>query len=548
MFRPATPSSIIRGVVRDGGGTPESGVLVELLRPNHQVIAETATDSRGRYALDHIRPGKYDLRASSAMFLPTVREGLSVSATSRVVVDFTLNTLYEAFRWLPAEPRAANEPSDDWTWTLRLAANRPILRMFGNGPLVEVTDSNGTLTTKGRVELRGGGRSFGEGGLAQEVDLSRDLTGSQGLLLRAALTDPLAQASPAMQMVAGYEHRPSLGNSFRTVAILEDHPEIVDGAGQRGLSAFALRNAETIGIMPGIEAEVGDQLLGLRAMSTTIGNFPFARLTVQSGQTTFSYAVATSPDAQRSNLVDQQTHLSALASEVNGRLTIEHGLHQQFTVTRSDQDGRQQVSVSVYHDQVQNPVLRGEGMLANSDLNSGQVLFDPGTRILQAAARSFQSTGVVATVKSSTAGNLGLTLNVATGEALAAASQMANETAMSLAEQMQQISPQMAEMIAVAASGTIVPTGTAWRTSYRWQSGDTLTRVAPFAISLPDAYLSVFVRQPLHSRMLPNGFEVLAEVRNLLAQGYRPFLSSDGSHLYFAQVSRSIAGGISFSF
>jgi Fe-S cluster biogenesis protein NfuA len=42
--------------------------------------------------------------------------------------------------------------------------------------------------------------------------------------------------------------------------------------------------------------------------------------------------------------------------------------------------------------------------------------------------------------------------------------------------------------------------------------------------------------------------EAMVAVRNLLAEGYRPFLSSDGTTLYFAQVSRSIEGGVSFTF
>jgi hypothetical protein len=48
--------------------------------------------------------------------------------------------------------------------------------------------------------------------------------------------------------------------------------------------------------------------------------------------------------------------------------------------------------------------------------------------------------------------------------------------------------------------------------------------------------------------MLPNGVQAMVAVRNLLAEGYRPFLSTDGTTLYFAQVSRSIEGGLSFTF
>jgi len=113
---------------------------------------------------------------------------------------------------------------------------------------------------------------------------------------------------------------------------------------------------------------------------------------------------------------------------------------------------------------------------------------------------------------------------------------------------LEQMHPEAAEMVAISAAGRVDRTGTAWRAAYRWQTAGTLTPVAPFATALPDAYLSLYLRQPIHCRMLPNGMEALVDVRNLLAEGYRPFLSSDGSQLYFAQLSRSIEGGLSFSF
>ena len=37
-------------------------------------------------------------------------------------------------------------------------------------------------------------------------------------------------------------------------------------------------------------------------------------------------------------------------------------------------------------------------------------------------------------------------------------------------------------------------------------------------------------------------------MRNLLAQGYRPYLLSDGSVLIFAQDQRGISGGLAFTF
>jgi hypothetical protein len=44
------------------------------------------------------------------------------------------------------------------------------------------------------------------------------------------------------------------------------------------------------------------------------------------------------------------------------------------------------------------------------------------------------------------------------------------------------------------------------------------------------------------------GVEARVDLRNLLAEGYQPFLTSDGSHLYFAQAQRCVQGGLAFTF
>jgi hypothetical protein len=49
-------------------------------------------------------------------------------------------------------------------------------------------------------------------------------------------------------------------------------------------------------------------------------------------------------------------------------------------------------------------------------------------------------------------------------------------------------------------------------------------------------------------RIFPGGTQAVVDMRNLLAQGYCPFVTPDGSTLFFAQADRSIAGGIAFTF
>jgi hypothetical protein len=104
-------------------------------------------------------------------------------------------------------------------------------------------------------------------------------------------------------------------------------------------------------------------------------------------------------------------------------------------------------------------------------------------------------------------------------------------------------------MYSAAFGGKLQHAGTEWQASYRWQQPGSLTAVDPFNKNLPNPYLSFYLRQPIHCRyVLPNGMEALVDVRNLLAEGYRPFVTDDGSVLYFAQASRAVEGGLSFTF
>jgi hypothetical protein len=113
----------------------------------------------------------------------------------------------------------------------------------------------------------------------------------------------------------------------------------------------------------------------------------------------------------------------------------------------------------------------------------------------------------------------------------------------------QSIAQRRTQAVTASVDGKLIRTGTGWRASYRWQPVNTITPVAMYNSYGQGAYLNILVRQPIHcGHLLPNGTEALVDVRNLLAQGYRPFLTTDGSTLYFAQDARSIQGGLSFSF
>ena len=56
--------------MRDSRGIPQAGAEVELLRPDFSVVSEVFTDDRGRYRMDAVLPGIYEVKASDAYSCP----------------------------------------------------------------------------------------------------------------------------------------------------------------------------------------------------------------------------------------------------------------------------------------------------------------------------------------------------------------------------------------------------------------------------------------------------------------------------------------------
>ena len=178
--RGATPGSV-SGIVRDSAGVPQIGAVVQLLRPDLSIVAAVYTNDRGQFLISSVLPGDYSLKAICTSFLPSLRENVRVRRST--VVNLTLNTLFEVMQWLPAQPRAANAQQDDWAWTLRSAANRPLLRWLEDGPLVVVSEGSGARPRlKARLMATGRAGTFGESGERITASVENTPSNSRELL------------------------------------------------------------------------------------------------------------------------------------------------------------------------------------------------------------------------------------------------------------------------------------------------------------------------------------------------------------------------------
>jgi len=543
----AAPGSV-SGVVRDSAGIPQIGAVVELLRPDLTVIATVYTNSSGRFTIPSVFPGRYSVKAMGASFLPAMRENVRIRANT--VVNLTLNTLYEVMRWLPAEPRGANSRNDDWAWTLRSAANRPLLRWLEDGPLVVVSDGTGTAPRlKARLVATGQAGTFGESGERYSAAVEATPSSSRELLARVDF-DPGTDG--AIESMLGFRQDLGFAGSVQSVAAVALHPEIA-GSGGEELEEAAVRTWETVNLGDELEAEVGaSQVLARFARNspnTVAAMLPFATVGWRDGNSAVSYRMTTlAPGPQGADESQPGGWLPRLASN-GGELTLERGLHQEIGWERRTEVSG--LAVMVYADRVGNPVLEAMGSDAGAEEAIAQgALVDRASGLLRVAGPDFSTTGMLATFERRLPGGNHVRLSYANGDALVMSAAPASAPrAISTAQLIAVAHPRRAQTYSLSLSGTLDGSGTQWRASYRWQPDDTVTPVAAFARDAAEPYMNLHVRQPIRfHRDGSGGLEALLDLTNLLAEGYRPYLLNDGSLLVFAQDQRAFRAGLAFTF
>jgi hypothetical protein len=538
----------VSGMVRDSAGVPQMGAEVELLGADLSVVASVYTNNKGQFLIASVVPGSYSLKAMGAYFLPSLRENVRVRKAT--IVNLTLNTLYEAMQWLPAKPRTGNSQADDWAWTLKSAANRPLLRWLEDGPLVVVSDSEGnTPKLKARLMATGQAGTFGESGQRFSNTVEVTPSNSRELLARV---DFSPDTDEGMESMLGFRQDLGFAGSVQSVAAIAIHPDEYDGAGEQGMDEAAINSSETMHFGDEFEldagsAEVVGHFAGDRQANVTAA-LPYASAEWRNGASTVQYRMATMvPDPESNDETEASAWLPAVAMR-DGDLVMERGLHQEIGYERqTDTSG---LAVMVYSDNIDNPVLeamsRAAGRSASDSGAPSAALIDPGSGLVRAAAPGFSTTGMSASFERQIAGGNRVAVSYSSGSALV---MPALPNPATISQMMAGTRAHRAQAYTLSFSGILDGTHTRWRASYRWQPGNTVTEVAPFAINSSEPYLNIHIRQPIHlTRDGSGGFEALLDVRNLLAQGYRPYILSDGSLLIFTQGQRSVRGGLAFTF
>jgi hypothetical protein len=538
----AEQSGAISGYVRSAAGTPQMGAVVQILGAAHRSLT-VFTDDAGFYTAAGLLPGLYTLKVTAPSFLPGMREGVGLNAGASISVNVTLNTLLDVMELGPIRQVPDN---DDWKWTLRSVANRPILRVF----------SDPTLPAEKQSHQLSGTLSFVAGSAADGYGSGSDI--STGFTLersvfsdgRLAFSGNVGYGSglPAAVLHTSYSHQlqngsqPYMGLTVRRFAATD--PSLHYAA----LQALSLSAGDRFALGDILEVKLGSELQAIQFLGHVTAFRPNALADYHaSPNTVVEYAFTTSRpdtlrDAKGSDTAPADfTECDPRVSLLGYAPQIERARHQE--VSLSHRAGKTNVQLAVYEDHVDNPALTGAGPVTAA---GGFLLPDVASGTFSYDGKNLDTNGLRVVLQRKFSSDLTASVDYAFGGVLDL-----SRPDVPLQQAQSYMTTPRRHTIAAKVTGAVPHTRTRWIASYRWVSGTAITPVDMFneAPGQSDPYLNVFVRQPIPSvGFLTGHMEAIVDVRNLLAQGYIPVLGQDGQTVYLVQAARSVRAGVAFTF
>jgi hypothetical protein len=566
---PGAASGAISGYVRDGSGAPQMGAAVEILGSAAEAL-RVFTDDHGFYSVASLLPGTYSLKVSAPSFLPSLREKIGVHAGAKMMVNVTLTTLSEAIQLVPLRGPVED---DDWKWTLRSVANRPILRVLEDGTTVvaQSGESAADHNLKGTVTLLAGspGQGFGSpSDMTAGFAVQRSLLSSGVLRLNGNVGyDSDGPGVPSAVLRTTYTNRFNgvFEPSLAITALRLNSPD-QNAMPDASLQALSVRSSDRVVFGDKVEMKLGSELQTIQFMGRVNAFKPFGSADFHlTPNTVFEYQYASAvPNTgleDRLGVGDRSgedssggdgfesasTDLSETAprmSITNFSPAVEKAHHQEISL--SQRVGKNSMQVALYADSVSDPVLTGVGAMAPGEMmvESGEILPDIYSGTFSYQGNNFTTRGVRVVLQRKLLSDLTATLDYSYGGVLDL-----SRPDVQLQDAREWIHAEQRQAVAAKLSGRVPKTKTRWIASYRY-AGRSLTPVDEFNTSpgQADPYLDFCFRQPIPASFLAGHMEVLMDLRNLLAQGYVPVMGRDGRTLYLVQSARSARGGVAFSF
>jgi hypothetical protein len=558
----------ISGKVTDARGVPQMGALVVVLAADGHVLHKLYTNEIGAFAEEHLLPGVYSLRVSLASFLPAARDAIGVKAGSKAFISINLASLTDTLSGLIG--KAPHQDSDnDWKWIVRASGGlRPVLRLMpGQDPSSSssASQSDARDDYRGRVEMAAGGsgsQGFGaDADFSTRFSLAQTLFSDTTLLLGGNLGFGVDSLNPASSF-RGVVHRDrpdGSSNEFSVTVrqiLLPGGFISVPGRGDTFMATSADFEHTTL-LTQRVSLIYGSSYDSLQFLGHVSSLNPHGKVVARISPTSLlQVSYNQGPERQRRSgddpLQDVSDQLTVFpqVSLRSGSAAVERDRRVEASY-RVSLNPKSVLEASAYHDQISDFSIGvtgqpGQFKAAESD---GDLLPDvfSNTATLNGGYR--QLTGARLALRRQLGDRVQATASYSIAQ-LPVPGQRTN-LANDLSNFSDSLHNDRRQSLAVKLGTELPRTGTKIEASYKWIDGMAILPRDPYSDSIgqTDANFNIVIRQPL-PQLTPfmGHVEALAEIRNLLSQGYIPLATADGQHVILLQNVRSFRGGFSVNF
>jgi hypothetical protein len=567
----------IQGQVRNGAGVGQMGAAVFLMNRYERVVQRVLTSPDGHFRFDALTPDNYSVRVSLSTFVPAMRSNIPVRAGVESFLNIQLATLFSSIELVYSNPSQTGVLSDDWKWVLRSStATRPVLRFTPNDPWLNggstpSKSSSPFTATSGLVRVSAGDQGISSS-LGSEADLgtafalATSLFGSNVVKFSGNFGYAPGTNTPTTGFRTSYSRHndsvssPNVELTVRQAALRQRAGQGFfsgQGANQATptLRTMSVKVSEKTNITDAMSLEYGAVLESVVFIEHLNLFSPFARLTYDLGhlgliEAGFSSG-APALDLIAHNRDDsQQEALLGLAmfprvSLNRGRARVQR--NETFELGYRRAAGSRTYAASVYQDFIRDAAVTFDS--PNNDFGDGDRLPDLASRSSIFNMGNYKTIGYSGSVTQNFLTNWNATLMAgATGMMSPGVSTLQTNSGSELRQSMRPVRKAWAS---ARLTGQLPASGTRVIASYVWTPDGTLgpTHAYLTQANTPQLGMNFQVRQPLPAVSgMPGRLEMNAELRNLLAQGYVPITSADGSMLLLIQFPRSFRGGVSFIF
>lgn len=564
---PKTAGAIV-GVVADPGGISQMGATVMLFNRFEKLVMKTLTNPKGEFGFDDLVPDQYMIRVSLPAFVPAVRQGILVQPGMRSFLSIHLASVLSSVEFVYASPNPRQLLTDEWRWALRSAmSTRPVLRFLPGPKPGESLFSN----TRGLVKV-----SAGDGANAQvggQPDLGTAFAVATSLygVNNVQVAGNVGYVSRTGLPVASFRTRYSrdfldngLASSSSPVVQLTVRQTFLPGR-----AGAAQTNSPSFGSMSGLvidHAKIGDDIeFTYGAQLESVAFFdrvnllsPFARADVKL-TTRDSVQVAWSSGAApeefylsaRATDGDLQNGLATLSafprvSMRNGHTHVQR--MEQGEVTLAHQfDPKTRVSASAFYESVANAALMAAG--DTGIYSTSEMLPDLFTNASIFNIGSYSRRGAMVALERQFANHWSAQASFGHGGTLQTRGDIVNSNDPDALRSALRKTDR--SWISARVSGALPYTGTRIIGSYLFTDYRAALPAHRYMTqrTSPDLGLNVQLRQPITNFGLWTGrVEAIAELRNLLQQGYLPVNGPNGRRVLLVPSPRSVRGGLAFIF